>query len=57
MVQGIIFIDVAMLPRDYKECSRYSCVTVPTPTLQLSNMFSNVLSFSMMHDERLLREF
>ena len=51
MVQGITFIDFAMLTRNYRECSHYLHISVGTPELQLSNMFSNVLSLSMMHDE------
>ena len=51
MVQGITFVDFAMLTHDYRECSHYFCISVGTPKLQLSNMFSNVLSLSMMHDE------
>ena len=51
MVQGITFVDFAMLTRDYRECSCYSRISVGTPKLQLSNTFSNVLSLSMMHDE------
>ena len=50
MVQNIIFVDFAMLTRDYRECSCYSHISVGTPELQLSNTFSNVLSLSMMHD-------
>ena len=57
MVQGITFVDFAMLTRDYRECSRYSCVTVGTPELQLSNMFSNVLSLGMVSVVRLPSEF
>ena len=51
MVQGITFVDFAMLTRDYRECSHYSHISVSTPELQLWNTFSNVLSLSMMHDE------
>ena len=51
MVQGIMFVDFAMLTCDYRECSRYLRISVSTPQLQLSNMFSNVLNLSMMHDE------
>ena len=46
-----------LLTRDYSECSHYWHVTVRTPKLQLSNMFSNVLSLGMMHVERLPSEF
>ena len=51
MIQSIIFVDFAMLTCDYRECSRYSHISVGTPELQLSNTFINVLSLSMMHDE------
>ena len=44
MVQSIVFVDFAMLTRDYRECSRYSRISVGTPELQLSKMFINVLS-------------
>ena len=47
----------AMLTHDYRECSRYSRVTVGTPELQLSNTFSNVLSLGMVSVGRLPSEF
>ena len=57
MVQSATFVDFAMLTRDYRECSRYSRISVSTPKLQLSNTFSNVLSLGLMHVERLPSEF
>ena len=51
MVQGITFVDFAVLTCDYRECSHYSRISVGTPKLQLQKTFSNVLSLSMMHDE------
>ena len=57
MVLSITFVDFAMVTRDYRECSRYSRISAGTPKLQLSNTFINVLSLSMMHVERLPREF
>ena len=57
MVQSITFVDFAMLTHDYRECSRYSRISVGTPELQLSNTFNNVLSLSMVHVEHLPSEF
>ena len=45
------------LTRDYRECSRYSRISVGTPELQFSNMFTNALNLSMMHDESPPSEF
>ena len=57
MFQSIIFVDFAMVTRDYRECSHYSRISVGTPELQLSNTFINVLGLIMMHVERLPSEF
>ena len=57
MVQSIAFVDFVMLTCDYRECSHYSHISVGTPELQLSNMFSNVLSLGMVHVECLPSEF
>ena len=57
MVQSITFVDFAMLTRDYRECSRYSRISVGTPELQLSNTFTNVSSLGMVHVERLPSKF
>ena len=57
MVQSITFVDFAMPTRDYRECSRYSHISVGTPELQLSNTFSNVLSLGIKHVEHLPSKF
>ena len=57
MVQSITFVGFAILTRDYRECSRYSHISVGTPELHFSNTFSNVLIFSMMHVGRIAGKF
>ena len=35
-----------MLTRDYRECSRYSCSSVGTPELKISNKFIDALTYA-----------
>ena len=55
--KALSFVDFAMLTRNYRECSRYSCSSVGTPELKMSNTFIKVLNLCRKHVDRLPSEF